>query len=78
MAYDWRRNNIRELRNVIERMIIGTDGEALTGAAVLRKSDVRRTTHDARQTTNHARSRNRSRRRSARSSSRLSSEMSGT
>jgi two-component system nitrogen regulation response regulator NtrX len=25
MAYDWRRNNIRELRNVIERMLIATD-----------------------------------------------------
>lgn len=26
MRYDWRRNNVRELRNVIERMIIATDG----------------------------------------------------
>jgi len=34
MAYDWRRNNIRELRNVIERMIIATDGDELTKAAV--------------------------------------------
>ena len=34
MAYDWRRNNIRELRNVIERMIIATDGEQLTLDAV--------------------------------------------
>jgi len=34
MAYDWRRNNIRELRNVIERMIIATDGEQLTRDAV--------------------------------------------
>jgi DNA-binding NtrC family response regulator len=25
MAYDWRHNNVRELRNVIERMIIATD-----------------------------------------------------
>jgi DNA-binding NtrC family response regulator len=25
MAYDWRRNNIRELRNAIERMVIATD-----------------------------------------------------
>lgn len=25
MAYDWRRNNVRELRNIIERMIIATD-----------------------------------------------------
>ncbi len=34
MGYDWRRNNIRELRNVIERMIIAADGEALTRDAV--------------------------------------------
>jgi len=30
MAYDWRRNNVRELRNVVERMIIATDREELT------------------------------------------------
>jgi DNA-binding NtrC family response regulator len=30
MAYDWRRNNVRELRNVIERMVIATDREDLT------------------------------------------------
>ena len=29
MGYDWRRNNVRELRNVIERMIITADGEVL-------------------------------------------------
>ncbi|HEU4680383.1 MAG TPA: sigma-54 dependent transcriptional regulator [Gemmatimonadales bacterium] len=29
MAYDWSRNNVRELRNVIERMIIAADGEVL-------------------------------------------------
>jgi two-component system nitrogen regulation response regulator NtrX len=34
MSYDWRRNNIRELRNVVERMMIATDGEQLTRAAV--------------------------------------------
>jgi len=52
MAYDWRRNNIRELRNVVERMLIATDGEELTRAAV--PAEVRdagrqrpRTTHDA-------------------------------
>jgi len=28
-AYDWKRNNVRELRNVVERMIIASDGEAL-------------------------------------------------
>ena len=25
-GYDWRRNNVRELRNIIERMVIATDG----------------------------------------------------
>ena len=29
MAYEWRRNNVRELRNVVERMIIATDGEVI-------------------------------------------------
>jgi two-component system nitrogen regulation response regulator NtrX len=29
MAYDWARNNVRELRNVVERMIIATDGEVI-------------------------------------------------
>jgi DNA-binding NtrC family response regulator len=29
MGYDWSRNNVRELRNVIERMIIAADGEVL-------------------------------------------------
>jgi DNA-binding NtrC family response regulator len=29
MAYDWARNNVRELRNIVERMIIATDGEAI-------------------------------------------------
>src|SRR6185503_5958503 len=53
MAYDWRRNNIRELRNVIERMLIATDGPELDLTAVPseirdRKSHARRTTNDAR------------------------------
>ena len=30
MAYDWHRNNVRELRNVVERMVIATDREDLT------------------------------------------------
>jgi DNA-binding NtrC family response regulator len=30
MAYDWRRNNVRELRNVVERMVIATDRDELT------------------------------------------------
>ena len=28
-AYDWRRNNVRELRNVIERMLIAADGDVI-------------------------------------------------
>jgi len=44
MAYDWRRNNIRELRNVVERMLIAVDGDELTLNAV--PSELRqRTTH---------------------------------
>lgn len=30
MAYDWARNNVRELRNAVERMIIATDGATIT------------------------------------------------
>lgn len=29
MAYDWKQNNVRELRNVVERMIIACDGNAI-------------------------------------------------
>jgi two-component system, NtrC family, nitrogen regulation response regulator NtrX len=29
MGYDWSQNNVRELRNVVERMIIAADGEVL-------------------------------------------------
>ena len=29
MAYDWPKNNVRELRNIIERMIIATTGEVI-------------------------------------------------
>ncbi|HEY3012194.1 MAG TPA: sigma-54 dependent transcriptional regulator [Gemmatimonadales bacterium] len=29
MGYDWSRNNVRELRNAVERMIIAADGEVL-------------------------------------------------
>jgi len=28
-AYDWKRNNVRELRNVVERMVIAADGDTL-------------------------------------------------
>ncbi len=29
MGYEWRRNNVRELRNIVERMIIAADGEVI-------------------------------------------------
>jgi two-component system nitrogen regulation response regulator NtrX len=29
MGYDWAGNNVRELRNVVERMIIATDGDVI-------------------------------------------------
>ncbi len=29
MRYDWRRNNVRELRNAVERMVIAADGEVI-------------------------------------------------
>ena len=29
MAYEWRRNNVRELRNALERMIVAADGEMI-------------------------------------------------
>jgi len=29
VGYDWHRNNVRELRNVIERMVIATDGDTV-------------------------------------------------
>ena len=34
MGYDWSRNNVRELRNVVERMIIATDSDVVGPAAV--------------------------------------------
>src|SRR5688572_2845269 len=33
-AYDWRKNNVRELRNVLERMMIAADGAVITAAEV--------------------------------------------
>ena len=33
-TYDWARNNVRELRNTIERMVIAADGEILTADVV--------------------------------------------
>jgi DNA-binding NtrC family response regulator len=32
MAYDWRRNNVRELRNTLERMLIASERETLDAA----------------------------------------------
>ncbi|HEX5132375.1 MAG TPA: sigma-54 dependent transcriptional regulator [Candidatus Krumholzibacteria bacterium] len=32
MAYEWRRNNVRELRNVVERAVIATDAPVITAA----------------------------------------------
>ena len=29
LAHDWRRNNVRELRNVVERMVLAADGEVI-------------------------------------------------
>ncbi len=40
MDYDWARNNVRELRNVIERMVIATDRDELTAEDV--PNEVRR------------------------------------
>jgi len=34
MGYEWRRNNVRELRNVVERMIIAADGEVIGAETV--------------------------------------------
>ncbi|NNE35158.1 MAG: sigma-54-dependent Fis family transcriptional regulator [Rhodothermales bacterium] len=34
IAYDWHRNNVRELRNIIERMIIATDDETIAAQDV--------------------------------------------
>jgi two-component system nitrogen regulation response regulator NtrX len=47
MSYSWSRNNIRELRNVVERMILASDGDELTKAAV--PAEIR-TSHAARRT----------------------------
>ncbi len=34
MACDWKHNNVRELRNVIERMIIATDGDLIDASRI--------------------------------------------
>ncbi|MFL5514964.1 MAG: sigma-54-dependent transcriptional regulator, partial [Gemmatimonadales bacterium] len=37
MAYQWRRNNVRELRNIVERMVIATDEELIGPGEVPRE-----------------------------------------
>jgi DNA-binding NtrC family response regulator len=37
MAYAWRRNNVRELRNIVERMVIATDDEIIGPGQVPRE-----------------------------------------
>jgi DNA-binding NtrC family response regulator len=37
MAYHWRRNNVRELRNIVERMVIATDEELIGPGEVPRE-----------------------------------------
>jgi DNA-binding NtrC family response regulator len=44
-AYDWSRNNVRELRNCLERMIIASDGEAIDDEDV--PPDIRERTEEA-------------------------------
>jgi DNA-binding NtrC family response regulator len=34
MAYEWKRNNVRELRNIIERMIIAADSDLISADSV--------------------------------------------
>lgn len=34
MGYEWRRNNVRELRNAVERMVIATDGDTIGADAI--------------------------------------------
>jgi DNA-binding NtrC family response regulator len=34
MTYDWRRNNVRELRNILERMLIASDADEIGIAGV--------------------------------------------
>jgi two-component system nitrogen regulation response regulator NtrX len=52
MAYEWRRNNVRELRNVVERMVIATDREELTRDDV--PADIRNHKASRPRTTSHA------------------------
>jgi DNA-binding NtrC family response regulator len=33
-AYDWRKNNVRELRNIVERLVIATDGDVIRAVHV--------------------------------------------
>jgi two-component system, NtrC family, nitrogen regulation response regulator NtrX len=59
MGYDWLQNNVRELRNVIERMIIASDGDVLrvehVPADILDRSRVAGTAEDGERTFQHLR-----------------------
>ena len=61
MGYDWRRNNVRELRNIIERMIIAADGEVLrpehVPVEIQEQSQVRARPASGSATSTHSRSR---------------------
>jgi two-component system, NtrC family, nitrogen regulation response regulator NtrX len=43
-AYDWRRNNVRELRNCLERMLIATDADVIAASDV--PPEIRAAEHD--------------------------------
>ena len=51
-AYDWKRNNVRELRNVVERMLIAADGDVIgpeqVPAEIVEGASVTTPTGDAR------------------------------
>ena len=51
-AYDWKRNNVRELRNVVERMVIAADGATIgpdhVPAEIIEGAPMQPRTHEAR------------------------------
>lgn len=51
MAYDWKRNNVRELRNAIERMVIAAEGEVIRSEHV--PEEIRETGKDGRGSSGH-------------------------
>jgi DNA-binding NtrC family response regulator len=58
VAHDWRRNNVRELRNVVERMVVMADGDMIRaehlpaeiGGAAAGSSDTDATSFEAQRT----------------------------